>query len=71
VIIATGATATDLKFPNSLAEHAKQLCEQHNVNESLVGTRDIAFAYVDRYAGSGVNLTAAIANLSRWRLPDP
>jgi hypothetical protein len=67
--VATGATADDLKFPLTLAAHAKTLAKQHGVNESLVDTRDIALAYVDRFAGSGAEASAAYTNILAWDLP--
>jgi hypothetical protein len=69
--VATGATADDLKYPLKLAEHAKTLAEAHGFNESLISTRDIALAVVDRYAGSGAEASTATANLLLWDLPNP
>lgn len=71
VAVATGATAADLKFPLTLAEHAKSLAKSHGVNQSLISSRDVALAYVDRYAGTGAELSAAAANLASWDLPQP
>jgi hypothetical protein len=67
--MASGATADDLKYPLTLAAHAKSLCRTHHINESLVDTRDIALAYVDRFDGSGADASAATANITNWDLP--
>jgi hypothetical protein len=66
----TGATSDDLKYPLTLAAHAKTLAKAHGFNQSLISTRDIALAVADRYAGTGAELSAAVANIRLWDLPE-
>jgi hypothetical protein len=69
--VASGVSASDLTQPLLLLEHAKQVAKLHGVNQSLIGSRSVAIAYLDRYLGTGAELSTAVANLNNWDLPQP
>lgn len=69
--MASALTTEDIKNPLVAVERAKLLCRANNVSQSLVGTPEVARAYIEHFLGSDAEQTNATAYLDAARLPTP